>query len=112
MVDDLIRETWYSTKYKMPVKFHEEWAETDDFTVIDWEVTSIDEDAVLENSLFNIPSDAEANTDDPSSYYDDEVSGDIRYLLLYEVNTIANDEKTQMEWLHKYFIILMLVMKC
>lgn len=84
-------EQWYSTAYKMPVKFHQEWIELDDLTVIEWKVSRIDETVVLEKSLFDIPSDVELQTNQ-ASYSDEALSGDTRSLLLYEVKSIEADE--------------------
>ncbi|QRN85757.1 hypothetical protein JR334_00490 [Clostridia bacterium] len=59
MTDGSMTKQWYSQTYKMPVKFHREWYNGDALTLIDWVVTNIDESVTLEDSMFNIPSDAE-----------------------------------------------------
>ncbi len=57
MKGGVLTEQWYSTQYKIPVKFHQEWAEPDDYAIIDWQVVSIDESKVLDSHLFDIPTD-------------------------------------------------------
>ncbi len=66
-----------------------------------WEaIDSVDADNVkistsetLDDSVFEISDDGDVNLGSPSDYYmDDELIGDTRDLLLYEVNTITNDE--------------------
>lgn len=55
MTNGVTTEQWYSLKYSMPIKFHQEWLEDGSLTKIDWKVTSIDENVTLDDVLFDIP---------------------------------------------------------
>lgn len=91
MFDGVLTEQWYSTDYKIPLKFHQEWVETGDFAQIDWRVSAIDEDREFGEDVFDIPSDAQTTTSKVSGY-ENEINGDTRDLLLYEVKRIHADE--------------------
>lgn len=90
MKDGTKTEQWYSLTYKIPLKFHQEWWEGEEKTVIDWAVTNIDESVTLEDDLFDIPTDAEPM--DVETDGDGPVSGNTRDLLMYEVKEILHDD--------------------
>ncbi|MFA9399259.1 MAG: hypothetical protein ACERKV_13475 [Clostridiaceae bacterium] len=62
MEDDVKTEQWYSITYSIPVKFHQEWIEEGSLIEIDWKVSEIHESDTLDDSIFEIPDDAEVTS--------------------------------------------------
>lgn len=86
-------EFWYSLRYIAPIKFRQIDLYDDGTTAeINWAVKSISESEV-DMDLFTINSNGTMSDGNADDYYGDkEIKGDTRSLLLYEANTIANDE--------------------
>ncbi|MDH8676836.1 S-layer homology domain-containing protein [Fusibacter bizertensis] len=53
--DGILTERWYSLKYYLPVKFHQEWEIDNNIIEVNWELLEIDESIFLEDSIFEIP---------------------------------------------------------
>jgi len=68
--------------------------EDNEISTVNWSVVDIDTTPMNDDELFYIPEDAKENSGSSDDYYDDiPVTGSARDILLYEVNTIAVEEK-------------------
>jgi len=88
----LVTEMWYSLKYLVPIKFLETSQEEGSVDVVEWKVTSIDDQTILTDELFEIPDDAVATSSEDDYYNDIPQTGSTRDLLLYEVSYIDSEE--------------------
>ncbi len=101
VIDGVTEETWFSMTYRVPVKYHKQWLVGDELSEVKLELLLIDEEADFGSDYFVLPVDVELVED--SADVEEETTGEIRDMLMYEVDSIDAEEVSMLGTIQAFY---------